>query len=294
MVAAPVRPRAGAPVRGPRDGHPVTLKPPPIQYADYATWETGSSADGSWEPALAYWESALAGLRPLDLPSDRPRPAVWDTGAGLVRRLLPYELAGQVRALAEERSATPFMVLFAAYAAVLAARSRQRDVAVGTPTAGRDLPETEGLIGCFVNTLVLRVTVPPELTFGDLVAQVRDRSMAAYEHQRVPFDRVVERLSPPRDPSRHPIFDTLFTMTAESAPVLAGLTAAAVPVEPRGTSVDLSLEVEERLDGAYEVELEFATALFDRATAEGLAAQYEAVLRAGCARPDRRVSELPR
>ncbi|WP_101790923.1 non-ribosomal peptide synthetase [Nonomuraea indica] len=262
------------------------LKDLPVQYADYATWEAGAS----WEPMLDSLVAALTGVRPLDLPADRPRPRVWDTSAGLVRRLLPRDLAGRVRELARRESVTPFMVLFAAYAAVLAARSGRRDIVVGTPAAGRDLPETQELIGCFVNTLALRVAVPAEVTFGELVARVGERAMAAYEHQRVPFERVVERLSPPRDLSRHPIFDTLFTMTAQSSLELPGLTVTALPVEPRGTSVDLSLEVEERLDGGYKVELEYARALFDPATAEGLAEQYEAVLRSGCARPDRPVS----
>jgi amino acid adenylation domain-containing protein len=265
---------------------------PAVQYAEFATWEAMGAADGSWEPLLAYWQRTLTGVEPLNLPTDRPRPRVWDTRAGLVRRYLPVGLCDHVRSLARQRSATPFMVLFAGYLLVLSRRSGQQDLTVGTPSAGRDEAGTGELIGCFVNTLAMRSRVPQEAPFADLVDRVRAMAMEAYEHQRVPFDRVVQRVRPERDLSRHPLFDVLFTMTEQSSLRLAALDVEALPVQPQGTSFDLSLEVEQRLDGSFKIELEYAAALFDAGTAEDIAAQYGAALAAACAEPHRPVGDL--
>ena len=185
--------------------------PLPVQYVDYTLWQRAQlgdldDSDSRIAAQLAYWEDALAGLpERLQLPTDRPYPAVADQRGATVAVDWPAELQQRVRAVAREHNATSFMVVQAALAVLLAKLSASSDVAVGFPIAGRRDPALDELVGFFVNTLVLRVDLAGDPTVAELLAQVRQRSLAAYEHQDVPFEVLVERLNPTRSLTHHPL-----------------------------------------------------------------------------------------
>ena len=176
----------------------------PVQYVDYTLWQRAQlgdldDSDSRIAAQLAYWEQALAGLpERLQLPTDRPYPPVADQRGARVAVDWPAELQQQVARVAREHNATSFMVVQAALAVLLSKISASSDVAVGFPIAGRRDPALDELVGFFVNTLVLRVDVAGDPTVAELLAQVRQRSLAAYEHQDVPFEVLVERLNPTR------------------------------------------------------------------------------------------------
>ena len=195
---------------GPRSWAPLA-----VQYVDYTLWqrEQFGDLDDSHSPIaaqLAYWEEALAGMpERLQLPTDRPYPLVADYRGANVAVDWPAELQQRVREVAREHNATSFMVIQAALAVLLSKLSASPDVAVGFPIAGRRDPALDELVGFFVNTLVLRVDVAGDPTVAELLAQVRQRSLAAYEHQDVPFEVLVERLNPTRSLTHHPLIQVM-------------------------------------------------------------------------------------
>jgi hypothetical protein len=195
----------------------------PVQYADFAAWQRESMTGANLHRQLDYWRDALAGVPVLELPTDRARPAT-RTGAGAtVSRSLPAALLSDVEALGREHGATLFMTLLAAYQVVLARWSGQDDLVVGTPIAGRNRTETEGLIGLFVNTLVIRADLSGDPSFVEFLARVRERVLGAVEHQDLPFERIVEELAPRRDLGHNPIFQSWFVMdSAGPAPDRTG------------------------------------------------------------------------
>ena len=187
-----------------------------VQYVDYTLWQRAQLGDlgDSHSPIaaqLAYWEQALAGMpERLTLPTDRPYPPVADYRGASVTVAWPAPLQQRVRDVAGEHNATSFMVLQAALAVLLAKLSASPEVAVGFPIAGRGDPALDELVGFFVNTLVLRVEVAGDPTVAEVLAQVRRRSLAAYEHQDVPFEVLVERLNPTRSLTHHPLVQVMF------------------------------------------------------------------------------------
>ena len=189
--------------------------PLPVQYVDYTLWQRaqfGDLDDGDSPIAaqLAYWQDALAGMpERLQLPTDRPYPAVADQRGATVAVEWPAELQQRVREVARQHNATSFMVVQAALAVLLSKLSASSDVAVGFPIAGRRDPALDELVGFFVNTLVLRVEVTGDPTVSELLAQVRRRSLAAFDHQDVPFEVLVERLNPTRSLAHHPLVQVL-------------------------------------------------------------------------------------
>ena len=195
---------------GPRSGLPLA-----VQYVDYTLWQRaqfGDLDDGDSPIAaqLAYWQDALAGMpERLPLPTDRPYPPVADQRGARVAVDWPAELQQRVREVAAEHNATSFMVIQAALAVLLSRLSASSDVAVGFPIAGRGDPALDELVGFFVNTLVLRVDLAGDPTIAELLAQVRRRSLAAFEHQDVPFEVLVERLNPTRSLTHHPLVQVL-------------------------------------------------------------------------------------
>ena len=272
-------------------GEPSPLEPLAVQYADYAAWQRRRLEDGAGEAHLAYWRERLANAPALDLPSDRARPAVRTSrGEGVTRRV---PLGAAVDRLARERRCTAFMVLLSAYQALLGRAAGQDDVCVGSPTAGRDWLELEPLIGLFLNTLVLRGDLSGDPTFAELLQRTRARALEAYAHQDVPFERLMTELRVRRHPGRTPLFQALFTLENPDA---AGLALAGVAVETfeatyRQARFDLALEVWR--DGPELVcILGYRSDLFEAATAERLAAGYEALLREALADPDARLSTL--
>jgi amino acid adenylation domain-containing protein len=269
----------------------------PLQYADFALWQRRrlSREHGPAEHDLAYWRAALAGApEELTLPTDRARPAVRrQRGARLPVRLEP-ELVEGLRALGRRQGVTLFMVLQAALAAVLGRWSGQDDVLIGTPVANRTRQELEGLIGFFVNTLVLRTRLMGDPRLCELLAQVRETAVAAYAHQELPFEQLVEALQPARALDRTPLFQVMLVL--QSAPtvpvVLSGLDVERLSVETGTTKFDLTLALDESSDGGLLGELAYDTDLFEAATVARLASHVERVLARMVAQPEARLSEL--
>ncbi|MFJ6722943.1 AMP-binding protein, partial [Streptomyces sp. NPDC091259] len=264
-----------------------------VQYGDFAHWQQQRLADGAVDRGIAHWRTRLAGLAPLELPTDRPRPAGRSGAGATVSFEVPAELAARLGAVAREHGATLFMVLLAGFQSLLARYTGQYDVAVGSPIAGRDRTELEPLIGFFVNTLVLRTDLSGDPAFGTLLGRVRETALQAYEHQDVPFDRLVEELRPERDLSRNPLFDVLFQLHPEQpdALPLEGVRVETVETANGTAKFDLSLAMTEH-PGGLTGTLSYATDLFDRGTAERFGAHYLRLLRSAADRPDAPLSRL--
>ncbi|MFG1891262.1 amino acid adenylation domain-containing protein [Micromonospora sp. NPDC049051] len=274
-------------------GVPSPLAPPPIQYADFALRQRERAA--GWTGQLDHWRDRLAGLVPLELPADRPRPPVQDPTGATLPFTVPVDLGRALAALGRRHRATPFMVLLAVFQVLLARYTGQTDVAVGTPVAGRTRPEVQDLIGYFVNTLVLRTDLSGEPTFVEVLARVRETVLDAQSHQDVPFERIVDALAPERDLSRNPLFQTMFVMQNATAADFAGagLRARQVPTLWHTAKFDLTMQMAEEADGSFAAVVEYATALFDGATAERLAGHYRQLLSAVVADPQAPVTRLP-
>ncbi|MGW2547999.1 condensation domain-containing protein, partial [Kitasatospora sp. NPDC001574] len=287
-------------------GERPVQEPLPVQYADYTLWQyrlLGSDTDphSPLGRQLAHWREALAGLPDeLPLPADRPRPPVATHRGDVVPLELDAALHARLAALATAHGATLFMVLQAAYATLLHRFGAGDDLPIGTPLAGRLDEALDDLVGFFANTLVLRTDLAGRPTFAELLARVREADLAAYAHQDVPFERLVEELNPARTLARHPLFQVMIAFdntTGGGGPEFPGTRTAYEPLGLPTTAFDLTLNLSERHhpDGApagLEGGLEFATDLFDRSTAERLAAALTAILAQVAERPDLPVAEL--
>jgi amino acid adenylation domain-containing protein len=252
----------------------------PVQYADYAVWEREHLRSEAVERQMAYWRAQLAGVAPLELPLDKQRPPSSVHRGAQCSRVLPAELVAELKSLSRREGTTLFMTLLAGFQALLARYTRQTDVAVGTPVANRRQIEIEGLIGFFVNTLVLRTDLSDDPNFADLLQRVRATCLAAYAHQDVPFERVVEELRPERDLGRAPIFQVMLAM--QEAPLeslrLPGLTLEMIDVDSGKAKFDLLLLIAEDR-GGVRVTAEYSANLFEPETIRRLLAHYERLLR---------------
>ncbi|RYZ36054.1 MAG: amino acid adenylation domain-containing protein, partial [Myxococcaceae bacterium] len=279
-----------------RHGQTPSLPELPVQYADYAVWQRNWLQGDVLKAQLGWWKQQLAGAsHVLDLPTDKPRPAVATQRGDAVSVRLPRALSEQVEALAQKEGATPFMVLLAAFQTVLHRYSGQDDVLVGSPIANRGHAETEGLIGFFVNTLVLRGSFSARTTFRELLAQVRTTTLGAYEHQDLPFERLVESLQTTRDLGRTPLFQVLFALQNAPLPELAlpGLSVAGAHFGGRDLSLfELSLDLNRDAEG-FAGMLQYATDLFEPATVERLATHLRVLLETVLARPDLPLADVP-
>ncbi|POY19663.1 non-ribosomal peptide synthetase, partial [Mycobacterium kansasii] len=292
-------------------GRAPSWVPLPVQYVDYTLWQRenlGDPADSGSPLAaqLRFWEEALAGMpHRLELPTDRPYPPVADHRGGSVVVDWTAELQQRVGDVARRHNATSFMVVQAALAALLSRLSGSSDVAVGFPIAGRGDPALDGLVGCFVNTLVLRVDLSGDPTFSQLLDRVRQRCLAAYGHQDVPFEALVERLNPPRSWTHHPLVQVMlawqnFTWHYDDPAAglaLGDLQASPVPIETRTARMDLAFFLAERSTDAGAPAgiggtVEFRTDVFDAASIEALVERLQRVLVAVTDRPGRRVSSI--
>ncbi|MBU8900903.1 amino acid adenylation domain-containing protein, partial [Corallococcus sp. M34] len=278
-------------------GTTPNLPPLPVQYADFATRQRQWLQGEALEAQLGYWKDQLAGAPSvLELPTDRPRPAVQSQRGARVTLYLGTALSDALKALAQREGVTPFMLLLAAFQTLLARYTAQDDISVGSPIAGRTQAETEGLIGFFINTLVLRARMTPDLTFKELLAQVRATTLSAYEHQHVPFEKLVEVLQPARDLSRSPLFQVMFAL--QNAPIEAlrvpGLSFQTIELgaESHFAKFDLSLVLQESAKG-FAGTLDYSTDLFDEATVQGLVRHLTVLLEGITARPEARLSSLP-
>uniref|UniRef100_UPI000AE84FD9 non-ribosomal peptide synthetase n=1 Tax=Actinomadura kijaniata TaxID=46161 RepID=UPI000AE84FD9 len=278
------------------EGRAPDWAPLPVQYADYTLWQQelfGSEDDpGSLiSKQIAFWRDALAGLpEELDLPTDRPRPAEASHRGGTTRFTLPAGVRARLNEVARETGASPFMVAQAAFAALLTRLGAGTDIPIGSPVAGRTDEALDDLVGMFVNMLVFRTDTSGDPTFRELVARVRETDLAAYAHQDVPFERLVEVLNPPRHLGRHPLFQVglTFQNNPEARLELPGFTARAEPLHAGVSRFDLLMVLTETDDGLAG-ELEYALDLYDPATAATLAERFTRHLTALLEDPDARI-----
>lgn len=272
-----------------------SLPPLPIQYADFAHWQNEQMSEQRVETRMAYWRGALADAPAvLDLPTERPRPAVQDFLGATVELELSVELTQAINQSAARWQTTPFAVLLAAEAILLGRLSRQRDLVLGTASAGRIHPEIEPLIGFFVNTLALRVRLDPSLSFAALVQQVHQTTIDAHEHADVPFERLVEELAPSRDRSFSPIFQTALVMQNLPRDISekGSLEVQPMLVDNGTAKYDVTFflwEESERLIG----HVEYRSTLFDRSSIERMIESYQTLLTAAIAEPETLVDRLP-
>ncbi|MEU1066673.1 non-ribosomal peptide synthetase [Streptomyces albidoflavus] len=253
-------------------GEPAALPELPVQYADYAVWLRERLARPGARRGLGHWRERLDGLQPLDLPTDRPRPAVRSGAGALHPFTVPAPLADRLRALSKERGATVFMTLTAAVELLLSRRSGQTDVAVATAVSGRERPETERMAGFFVNNLVLRTSVDESRPFTALLDSVRSTVLDALEHQDVPYQRVVEELRPERDPSRPALVDVAVNLHNPPGALTTPpeLRLSELPTPSVTSSMDLAFDFTER-DGELAASLSYNTDLYTPRTARTLA-----------------------
>ncbi|MET0395626.1 MAG: amino acid adenylation domain-containing protein, partial [Longimicrobiaceae bacterium] len=266
----------------------------PLRYADYAAWQREWLTGEALERQLDGWKARLAAAPALlDLPTDRPRPAVQSFRGATHDFRVPEETAGALRILARREGATPFMALLAAWQLVLARWSGQDDVVVGTGVAGRTRAELEGLVGMFVNTLALRADLSGDPPFRELLARVRETTLDAHAHQDLPFERLVEALETGRSPGHAPVVQVMFTLQAAppAAPALPGLRARVEEIPTATAKFDLTLQLTDT-GGEIAGALEYATDLFDAATTERMAEHFRVLLARAAAHPDRPISAL--
>ncbi|HVR99985.1 MAG TPA: amino acid adenylation domain-containing protein, partial [Thermoanaerobaculia bacterium] len=270
-----------------------------VQYADFAYWQRAWLQGEALESQLSYWRTELAGAPALlELPLDRPRPAM-QTFRGAARAIaLPPHLSESVHALCRRADATPFMVLLAASAAVLGRHAGQEDVVLGTPIAGRNRREIEDLVGFFVNTLVMRTDLSGAPGFAGLLGRVRRTALDGYAHQDVPFERLVDELVPERSLAHSPLFQVLLVLqnaasTSSRGVSVPGLTLTPLAVDTRVAKFDLTLTFTEREDQGFEAVLEHNTDLFDASTVTRVWDRFTTFLEAAAADPERPVSALP-
>ncbi|GAA1973277.1 non-ribosomal peptide synthetase [Kitasatospora viridis] len=266
--------------------------PDPLQYADFAVWQRAVLSGPRLDAAADWWRRYLdAAPTFLELAPDRPRRATAGPvpGALLLDRIDPETMAG-VRALARSRSATPYMVLLAAYATLLARRTESTSVLIGTPVAGRSRPELEEMVGFFVNTVPIRVDLAGAASFTELVDQVRDSALAALGHDQVPFDRIVDAVRPERRPGHSPLVQAVFTMQHAPAatPQLAGLSVETIQLAPSTAKFDLDLAIAPSgtADGGHQLALGYDSSLLDHQDAEQLLAGYRQLVRSAVAAPE--------
>jgi hypothetical protein len=276
-------------------GRPPEFPALPLQYADYAAWQSRREREGAYDADLAFWRRELAGAPPvLELPGDRPRPATLQWSGAHLRFVLPPDLVAALRALAGSTQATPFMLLLAAFHALLARWSGSADVCVGTPLAQRPRTELEPLVGFFANTLVVRADSAGAPSVRAFVARVRAACLAAFAHQEAPLEQIVDALEVRREANRHPLFQVALAL--QNAPLEApSLPGLHLEVEPLGTGTvqfDLVLNLQPAGDSLTGT-LAYSTELFDEARATRFVEHYRRLLQHFVDSPDRGLDTLP-
>ncbi|MEM7584363.1 MAG: amino acid adenylation domain-containing protein, partial [Acidobacteriota bacterium] len=280
-------------------GHPSPLPELSIQYADFARWQRAWLSDDVLAAEIEHWRQRLEGApASLELPVDRPYPAVQSFAGASYGFSLPAALSTELARWSRGRGTTLFMTLMAAFQSFLGRHAGQDDVVVGTPVAGRNRREIEGLIGFFINTLALRLNLASDATFSNLVHQTRDVVLDAFAHQDVPFEQLIEQLVPHRDLSRDPVFQVVFALQNMPRPTLELPELRVLPVDSatRTAKFDLTLFLEEAgdeaSDGGLRGSFEYRTALFDATTIARLANRFGVFLTDAISHSDRRLSDL--
>ncbi len=266
----------------------------PIQFADFVLWEREHVHDAALERALAYWKKQLGGTLPvLELPLDHPRSATATSRGALQSLTLSRTLTGALKTFGQQEGATLFMTLLAAFQVLLHRWSGQEDIVVGSVVAGRRKVELEKLIGFFVNTLVLRGDLAGNPTFRELLARVRDSSLAALAHQDLPFERLVKELRPDRTVGRNPLFQVMFVLqNAPMAPTdLPGLSLEPIDVDTGTTKFDLTLSMMETPQG-LRAGFEYNADLFEPATIARMLGCFQTLLEDAVANPATPIARL--
>jgi len=276
-------------------GKPSPLPELSVQYADFASWQRQWLQGEVLETQLAYWKKQLGGnLSVLNLPTDRPRSAVQTFRGAVHEFTIPKAIAEEMTQLSQREKATLFMVLLAAFKTLLYRYTGQEDILVASPIANRNRREIEELIGFFANTLVFRTNLSSNPTFKELLASVREVALGAYNHQDLPFEKLVEILQPERDLSHNPLFQVLFSLRNVRTPQikLPGVTLSNLEIEQKTAKFDLALGLEEGLEGINGT-LEYSQDLFDASTARRIAGHFITLLESIAANPEQRLSNLP-
>jgi amino acid adenylation domain-containing protein len=274
------------------------LQPLAIQYADYALWQRSWLQGALRDRLIDYWSRRLAGVTPLELPTDRARPPIRTARGAIHLFAIPAPVSRSLGGLCRREGVTPFMLLLGAFQTLLHRYSGQDDIVVGSPVANRNRSEVEGLIGYFVNMLALRTDLSGDPSFRALLARVRETALGAYEHQDLPFEMVVEALRPPHDPSRTPLFSVMFVLQNNRLPDVSRLGLDLAPLvleESAGTGTakfDLTMLLEETPAG-LSGGIEYNTDLFDGATVERMARHFVTLLEGIGGDVEQRLSELP-
>lgn len=266
----------------------------PVRYRDYAHWQRHLLASEYMEEQIAYWKQQLENLEPLELPTDRPMPAVQSYRGNTYYFNFPRELAHEMRMLSREEGVTLFMALLASFVVLLSRYSGQEDIAVGTPIAHRTKAELEAMIGYFANMLVLRTNLSGAPSFSTLLERVRDVCIGAYTHQDLPFLKLVEELHPERDPGRNPLFQVFFTLTMDTLKTfhLPGLIISPVEIPSTTAKFNLSFSMTDSEQG-LQGRVEYNTDLFDEATIAHMVANWETLLNGIVTNPDQCILDLP-
>jgi amino acid adenylation domain-containing protein len=275
-------------------GEAVSLSDLPIQYSDFVYWHREWLQGEVLASQLAYWKQQLAALPPvLELPTDRPRPAV-QTFRGAMRSLqLSAALTESLKTLSRQAGVTLFMLLLAAFKTLLHRYTEQDRISVGSPIANRNHDELKGLIGFFVNTLVLHTDLSGDPSFQELLHRVRQVALGAYAHQDLPFEQLVEALQPERNVSYSPLFQVMFTLqNAPQLPEVPDLVMRQVKVESKTAQFDLSVTVE-TLEQGLVIDFEYNTDLFDDSTIARMQEHFQVLIEGIVANPDAHLSELP-
>ncbi|CAG0936138.1 nonribosomal peptide synthetase DhbF [Thermoflexales bacterium] len=276
-------------------GKSVALPELPIQYADFAVWQRDWLQGSALERQVTYWKQQLADVVPaLNLPTDRQRPATQTFHGARHTLALPAPLVRSLQTLSRREGGTLFMTLLAAFQVLLYRHTGQEDITVGTPIANRNRRESEGLIGFFVNTLVLRTRLTGHLRFREVLRQVREVALAAYAHQDLPFEKLVDEIQPDRALTWNPLFQVMFALqnAPRTALTLPGLKVQLLDLDNGTAKVDLLLNLDETgesLSGWFE----YNTDLFDPATVARLAARFQLLLEGISADPEQSIAHLP-
>ncbi|OZC03953.1 amino acid adenylation domain-containing protein [Rubricoccus marinus] len=273
---------------------PEALPPLEVQMTDVARWQRQRLESGALEPQRAYWLEQLAGVEPLDLPTDRVRPREQRFEGAMVSRPLAPEVLEGLRRVSQANGATLFMTLLAAFQVFLHRWTGSADVAVGVPIAGRETPEMERLVGLFLNTIVLRADLAGNPRFEDALSGIRETVVDAFANQAYPFAELIGDLHPERDPSRPPLVSVMFNHINVPLPTtqLGGVEMEPVDLDRGGAQFELVGIVTE-LAGMESLQFEYPTALFDAATMERLLDRFHALLVALAHAPEARIGDLP-
>ncbi|MEE3716406.1 amino acid adenylation domain-containing protein [Tumidithrix elongata RA019] len=278
------------------EGKTNPIPPFSIQYADYAVWQREWLSGEVLDTQLNYWKQQLAGANPLlELPTDRPRPALQTYRGASQTLTLPQNLCASIHQLCSKEGVTLYMILLTAFQILLYRYSQQEDIIVGSPIAGRNRAEVEGLIGFFVNTLVLRTDLSGNPSFQELLTRVRSVSLEAYAHQDLPFEKLVEELNPERSLSYTPLFQVMFALqnVPRQEAQMLGLTLSPLPLESKSAKFDLDVSVIETEEQQLVCSWSYSTDLFDAITIEQMARHFQTLLEGIVEKPEQSISELP-